>query len=337
MALAGYTLVGEFHYLHHDVGGRPYADANAMGSALVQAAADAGVRLTLLDTVYLAGGLQGDGHVPLDEVQQRFSDGSVAAWEKRLADQVDTPLARHGAAVHSVRAVPRDALAEVAQAVGERPVHAHVSEQPAENLAAQMHYGRTPTQLLADAGLVGSRLTAVHATHLGDDDIRLLGEAAATACVCPTTERDLADGIGEARRLVDAGCTISLGSDQHAVIDPFEEMRGLEMHERLVSSERGRFSCGALLRAGSSAGYASLGWPEGGRIEAGALADFVVLRDESVRVAGSRASQVVMAATAADVDFVVVGGQEIVRHGQHGGGPVAPRLLEAFERLREQA
>ncbi len=125
-----------------------------------------------------------------------------------------------------------------------------MSEQPAENLATQMYYGATPTALLAEAGLVNERFTAVHATHLSDDDIRTLGRQRATACFCPTTERDLADGIGPARALADAGARLTLGSDQHAVIDPFEEVRGLEMHERLTSNERGRFASDELHACG---------------------------------------------------------------------------------------
>ncbi len=339
MVLAGYTAVGEFHYVHHAPGGAAYADPNAMGESLIQAAREAGIRLTLLDTCYLSGGLQGDGHLPLDEVQTRFSDGTVEAWAARVEALPDTSTSRVGLAVHSVRAVPRDALAEVARAasaLGGRPLHLHLSEQPAENLAAQMHYGCTPTELLEGAGLLGPDLTAVHATHLSERDIGLLGGAGATACFCPTTERDLADGIGPARALAAAGCRLTLGSDQNAVIDPFEEVRGLEMHERLVTGERGRFTPAGLVNVATHLGYASLGW-DGGRLAPGALADFVVVRDDSPRTVGSRADQVAYAATASDVRMVVVGGEVVVRDGQHRLGPVAPLLRHAFDRLRGSA
>ena len=335
MALSGYTAVGEFHYLHHDAAGAPYADPNAMGHALVAAAREAGIRLTLLDTCYLAGGLTGDGHLPLDDVQRRFADGDVDGWATRVAALGPDETTRIGAAVHSVRAVPRDQLPAMAEVSRGRVVHAHVSEQPAENLAAQMFYGATPTALLAEAGLVTDRFTAVHATHLSDADVELLGAARATACFCPTTERDLADGIGPARVLAEAGAHLSLGSDQHAVIDPFEEVRGLEMHERLESNERGRFRPDELLAAASVDGYRSLGWTEGGTIADGQRADFVLVRTDTVTTAGSRAGQILYSATRADVDRVVVGGRTVVEDGRHVLGDVAAMLGKALAELRE--
>ncbi len=142
MVLSGITVVGEFHYLHHDLDGRPYADPNAMGEAVIEAAREAGLRLTLLDTCYLAGGLAGDGHLPLDEVQRRFTDGDVdALGDPRGRRSTPDATTRIGAAVHSVRAVPRDDLRAMAEVTRGRIVHAHVSEQPAENLATQMFYG----------------------------------------------------------------------------------------------------------------------------------------------------------------------------------------------------
>ena len=170
MALAGVTSVGEFHYLHHRGDGHSYDDPNAMGHALLAAAAAAGLRITLLDTCYLAGGLDSDGHQPLSAVQQRFSDGTAARWASRVAQLSGTDTARIGAAVHSVRAVPADQLAAVIAAAGDRPLHAHVSEQPAENEATLAHYGCTPTELLARHGFGGPLHTAVHATHLSSAD-----------------------------------------------------------------------------------------------------------------------------------------------------------------------
>ncbi|SER32416.1 formimidoylglutamate deiminase [Microlunatus flavus] len=334
MALAGYTCVGEFHYLHHDPQGRPYADPNAMGAALVDAAEQAGLRLTLLDTLYLAGGLTAAGHQPLDEVQRRFSDGDVEAWHARVDRLRPTATARIGAAAHSVRAVPADALSALAGAAGTRPVHVHLSEQPAENAAVRAVHGCTPTRLLADAGLLGPRTTAVHATHLTDADVALLGTTGTAACFCPTTERDLADGIGPARRLHEAGSPLTLGSDSQAVVDPFEELCGLEAHERLASGERGRFSPAELVTAASAAGYASLGW-DGGRLAVGAPADLVVVRTDSVRTTGARPDQVPYAATAADVDRVLVGGRTVVRDGHHVLGDPARLLREALDRLEE--
>ena len=322
MLLAGYTCVGEFHYLHHDPRGRAYADPNAMGQALIGAAEDVGIRLTLLDTCYLAGGLSATGHLPLDDVQRRFGDGDARRWAERFSDLRDGARVRIGAALHSVRAVPADQWPVVREAAVDRPLHVHLSEQPAENEAAQAFYGCTPTRLLADHGLLGAGTTAVHATHLGDADVRALGRSRTSVCFCPTTERDLADGIGPARRLADAGSPLSLGSDSQAVIDPFEELRGLEMHERLASGQRGRFGVEELVAAAGAAGYASLGWPDGGRIADGALADFVVVGTDSVRTRGAYPDQVVYAATGADVTMVVVEGRVVVCDGvpQLAGG-----------------
>ncbi len=254
MVASGYTVVGEFHYLHHGPGGKPYDDPNAMGSALIAAAEEAGIRLTLLDTCYLSGGLDSAGHLPLDEVQTRFSDGSVQAWAERVEALRDSDMVRIGAAAHSVRALTGAQLAEFATVVGDRPVHAHVSEQMGENLTTQLVYGASPVEHLTDAGLLGEGFTAVHATHLSDVDLDLMGRSGAGACFCPTTERDLADGIGPGCELAEQDVPICLGSDQHAVIDPFEEIRGIEMHERLKSHERGRFGVGAAARDGDVRG-----------------------------------------------------------------------------------
>jgi formiminoglutamate deiminase len=337
MALAGITCVGEFHYVHHAPGGRRYNDPNAMAEALRQAAREAGIRITLLDTAYLAGGLGPDGHMPLDPLQQRFGDGDVETWAERVRELRSSEQMRVGAAVHSVRAVPADSLftvAAVARAglggTGDpAPLHVHLSEQPAENDACLAHYGRTPTALLADHGVWDVHATAVHATHLRDEDIGVLGAHRATVCLCPTTERDLADGIGPARALADAGARLSLGSDQNAVVDMLEEARALEAHERLASLRRGRFTPRELLEAMTA--HTTLGWADAGRIEPGARADFVVVRRDTVRTAGALPEQIGLAATATDVATVVIDGREVVRDGLHRLGDVARLLSEAIE------
>ncbi len=335
MVLAGYTVVGEFHYLHHQAGGRAFADPNAMGRALIAAAGEAGIRLTLLDTLYLTGGLSGDGHLPLSEAQRRFDDGSVDAWAARVADLEDGPMVRIGAAAHSVRAVPRDDLARFAKVVDDRPVHIHVSEQMAENVAAEAFYGLTPTELLADTGLLGPGVTTVHSTHLVDTDLDSMARSGASACLCPTTERDLADGIGPARALHDRGVPLCVGSDQHVVIDPFVEVRAVEEHERLETNERGRFALRDLAAFGAGNGYRSLGWERGGVLEPGALADLVAVRLDSVRTVGARPDQVVFAAGAPDVTDVVVGGERVVSDGEHRLGRVDRMLGDAMRPLRE--
>jgi formiminoglutamate deiminase len=331
-ALAGVTTVGEFHYLHHGPDGRPYADPNAMGSALAEAAAQAGVRLTLLDACYLTGDVDGR---PVGGVQRRFSDGTAGAWADRVGALRDGPGLRIGVAAHSVRAVPRKALRTVAETAAGRPLHVHLSEQPAENAACRAAHGLTPTGLLAAEGLLGPATTAVHATHVTPQDVALLGGSGTTACLCPTTERDLADGIGPARALADAGCPLALGGDQHAVTDPFEEARGLEMHERLGSGERGRFPPAALLAALTA--HAALGRPDAGRLEPGARADLVAVRLDTARTAGADPAQILFAATAADVDTVVVDGRVVVDGGRHVLGDVGALLAAAIGPLWEDS
>ena len=326
MALAGVASVGEFHYLHHGPGGVPYADPNAMAEALRQAAADAGIRLVLLDACYLAGGFG----VGLDPVQRRFCDGTAEAWAARVAALRRSDGMRVGAAVHSVRAVPRDQLPVVARAAAGLPLHVHLSEQRSENEACLAAHGLTPTALLAESGVLGERTTAVHATHLTGADVALLGRTRTAACFCPTTERDLADGLGPARQLADAGVRLSLGSDQHAVIDLLEEARTLEMHERLRTGERGRFTPTDLLDALTANDV--LG-ERSARIEAGAPADLVAVRTDTVRTAGADPAQIVLAATAADVDTVIVGGVLVVRGGSHRLGDVAALLRTTIEPL----
>ncbi|WP_329262313.1 formimidoylglutamate deiminase [Actinoallomurus sp. NBC_01490] len=319
MALAGISCVGEFHYLHHGPGGVPYRDANAMSAALLAAAEEAGMRITLLDACYLTGGI-GD---PLLGPQLRFGDGTASAWASRVSGLRPGEHARVGAAIHSVRAVPRRELGEVAAWAASRsaPLHVHLSEQPAENAACLEAYGRTPAALLAESGALGPRTVAVHATHLTASDVTLLGGARTGVCMCPTTERDLADGIGPARALTDAGSPLSLGSDQHAVIDLFEEARAVELDERLRTRRRGHWTAAELLTAATADGHAALGWPEAGRLAPGAYADLVTVARDSVRLAGAApdhlAESVVFAASPADVRHVVISGREVVRDGRH--------------------
>jgi formiminoglutamate deiminase len=331
MALAGITGVGEFHYLHHAPGGARYRDENAMAEALRQAAADAGIRLTLLDTCYLTGGLDGSGHTPLAGPQLRFGDGDVQRWAERLAELRPSGGMAVGAAIHSVRAVPAAELPVVAAAAAGRPLHVHLSEQPAENEASLQFYGCTPTEVLDGAGVLGPASTAVHATHLTDSDMATLGRTGTTACFCPTTERDLADGIGPARRLRDAGCRLSLGSDQHAVIDLFEEARALELDERLDSLRRGRFRLDELLAAATN--HRSIGWPDAGGLSAGARADLGAVRLDTPRTAGIDPAQVLLTASAADIDTVIVDGRAVVDGGRHHLGDVGELLREAISPL----
>ncbi|HWJ82752.1 MAG TPA: formimidoylglutamate deiminase [Nocardioides sp.] len=323
MVAAGWTTVAEFHYLHHGPGGTPYDDPNAMGHALVAAAREAGIRLLLLDTCYLAGGI-GE---PLRGVQERFGDGDAESWAARVAALEHDHV---GAAIHSVRGVPRDQMPTVVAAAAGRPLHAHVSEQPAENAACVEAHGTTPVGVLDGAGALGEMFTAVHATHLTEQDVATLAATGSVAGFCPTTERDLADGIGPARELADAGVRLSLGSDGQSVIDPFEEMRALENDERLASLQRGRFSAAELLAAGTA--HATLGFADAGAIAVGQRADLVTLDTRTARTVGSGADEhtAVFAGSAGDVTHVVVDGR-VVFDGDHAR--VGRELDAALDRI----
>jgi cytosine/adenosine deaminase-related metal-dependent hydrolase len=343
MLVTGWTTVAEFHYVHHRLDGTPYEDPNAFGAALTRAAGSVGIRLTLLDTLYLTSA----PGKPLLPEQRRFGDGSAEAWLGRWHDLraacggifppwrenagANAPETKQnpamagicpitvGAAIHSVRAASPDDIAYVAAHLPpDVPVHIHLSEQPAENEQSLAAYGRTPTQVLADAGALSTRTWLVHATHLTDADIALIADSGAGVVMCPTTEADLGDGIGPARDLADAGVRIALGSDQNAVIDPWLEVRGLEAGERLRSRQRGRFSPADLESARASAGYAASGLPGGLRV--GACADLVEIDPGSVRTAGAAIDQLALVATATDVRRVVVAGRVVAEDGRLADG-----------------
>ncbi len=313
MAASGVTTVGEFHYLHHQPDGTPYDDPNAMGRALIEAAREAGIRIALLDTCYLSSGFG----APVEGVQTRYSDGDADRWARRVADLSGDDSTVIGSAIHSVRAVPAEQLAAVADAAAGRPLHVHLSEQSQENDGCIAAYGATPAQLLADHGVLGPMTSAVHATHLTSDDIAHLGSTRTNACFCPTTERDLGDGVGPSRQLHDAGSPLTLGSDSHAVIDLFEEMRAVEMDERLATHQRGHWSAAELVTAATTTGQASLGFPDAGEIRVGHRADLVTLDATSPRTAGTGADEgtAVFSATSADVTQVVVDGRVVFEAG----------------------
>ena len=367
MVTAGWTSVAEFHYVHHRQDGTEYGKQrigppetaapthaapthatpthddgpHAMELALARAAVTAGIRLTLLDTCYLSAGFG----APVLPEQARFTDGSADAWLSRwhslhtaITGSFDASQVSVGAALHSVRAVDEPALAYIAQHLpADVPLHIHLSEQPAENRECLEATGTTPTGLLARHDLLSERLTVVHATHLTAQDMNLLGQARVTVAMCPTTEADLADGIGPARALQDAGAVVSLGTDQHAVVDPWLEMRALEHGERLASGRRGRFSPAELVRAAASGGARAQGRPAAG-LAPGQVCDLVALDPATARTAGSSPAQLVLTATAQDVTAVVVGGEVVARNGRHVRlGDPGTLLAAAIARMDEAA
>ncbi|RDI55365.1 formimidoylglutamate deiminase [Nocardia mexicana] len=323
MVSAGYTSVAEFHYLHHPGRGQRYADPNEFSHALVAAAAEAGIRLTLLDTCYLAGGFG----LPTEGVQARFDDGDAERWAERVhAFRPAGDLVVTGAAVHSVRAVPAEQLPVVVAGAAGRPLHVHVSEQPRENTDCLAFHGCTPTALLSAAGALTANTVAVHVTHPTPEDIATLARARARVCLCPSTESDLGDGIGPARAMSDAGIRLCLGSDGQSVIDPWFEARALEWHERLASGRRGRFDVTELLSAATA--HEAAGWPGVGALGPGWGADLVHINERSPRIAGTDGAGTLFAASAADVTDVMVAGRWMVRDGVHQQIPDVARELE---------
>ena len=315
---AGYTAVGEFHYLHHQADGRPYADPLAMSRAVLRASAQAGIRVTLLYTAYARGGF--DAALALR--QRRFGAQTlddVRAALDGLAPLVDGVRSRLGLAIHSVRAVPRQWLGPLAEEARARglPLHAHVAEQPAEVEACLAATGLRPLALLDAEGVLGPDFTAVHATWLDDAEVAALAVSGSTVCVCPTTEGDLGDGFPRTHDLYSAGVPLCIGSDSHAVIDPFAELRAAEYQARGQSGRRCVIAdahgdvAPALLRVGSDHGYAALGLPSAG--------DRVVL-DGGARVfehTGDRLATALTAGHAGLVDVVEVAGERLVEGGRH--------------------
>lgn len=327
MARAGVTAVGEFHYLHRDPAGRPYADREEMAKQVARAAREVGLRLTLLRVAY---GRAGHG-LPDNPLQRRFMDHSVDEVVRSLdalASGLRDEWVSSGAAPHSVRACSADWIAVIAAESRRRslPLHAHVAEQPAEVAQCRAEHGLTPVEVLDRAGALTPATTAVHAIHLTDGDVSLLGARGATVCACPTTERDLGDGIVPAERLLAAGARLALGTDSNLQVDLLEEARALEGHLRLARLERAVLDPGEkggridglgrrLWDAASAGGMASLGLPGGG-LAPGDPADFLVVSLDDPSLAGSSAEDLLpaavfgMARTA--VRDVYVGGEPVV-------------------------
>ncbi|MEQ1565528.1 MAG: formimidoylglutamate deiminase [Myxococcota bacterium] len=319
MAEAGVTSVGEFHYLHHAPDGARYADPDELARRVIAAAERVGIRICLLRTAYLRAG---PGR-PLRPDQRRFGDvdaDEVLAAIGRLGSAAG-PTVTVGLAPHSVRAVDPDTLRALAAFRG--VVHAHVSEQPAENEQCAAENGCSPLALLDRCGLLSERLVAVHLTHPMPGDEQLLIDAGAAVCVCPSTELDLGDGLLPlSLRQRARAC---LGSDSHAVIDPWSELRTLELHGRaqalrrnvLAPEGQGHGLAERLLRAATAEGARALGGSAAG-ISPGAPADLVVL--DLDRVAADGVPPLEAAAFVATPEWVRevwVAGRRVVDGGRH--------------------
>ncbi|MGZ4481269.1 MAG: formimidoylglutamate deiminase [Gaiellales bacterium] len=262
MLQSGYTVVGEFHYPHHRPDGTPYPDRNAMSRAIVAAAADTGIELVLLMTAYARAG----PGLPPTPGQRRFCDPSAGAYLERVDEMAGE--CRVGLAPHSVRALPRDWLQEIARHADRSGlvVHVHACEQRAEIAQCLEEHGRRPIELLADVGLLGPRTTVVHATHADESELRLLAESGASVCACPTTEANLGDGFLPAERLLQLGVPVCIGSDSNTVIDPILELREIEACARRQAERRNVLvpdgddgPAAYLLQIGTQNGARSLG------------------------------------------------------------------------------
>ena len=280
MLAAGYTSVGEFHYVHHQPGGQPYADPNVMSEAIIQAGRDAGIRLVLLMTAYAQSGF----NQPPEEGQRRFCDASVEAYLRRVEALRVTgvPL---GVAPHSVRAVPESwfrAIVDYSR-THQLPLHVHADEQRAEIEQCQAAHGCTPIELLERFGALGGKTTIVHAIHANTTEIALLAQHGCTVCVCPTTEGDLGDGIAPYAELLTAHIPLAIGSDSNTRLDPIEELRWAEYSARMRYQRRRVLAAGELsspgpllVEYGTRHGAAALGL-ETGSIAPTMPADFVAV------------------------------------------------------------
>jgi formimidoylglutamate deiminase len=242
---AGYTAVGEFHYLG-------LAEAHAAAAA----AGAAGVELVLLYAAYARGGID------------RFRQSSVAEYLRGLEELRDAGV-RVGVTPHSVRACPRDWLEQLGRYAAEHalPLHVHADEQPREIEECRAEHGLRPIELLADCGCLGPRTTVVHATHADGRELDLLGQAGARICVCPTTEANLGDGFLPVERVLHRAIGMCIGSDSNVRIDPFEELRELDGIARRQAGRRDVLSIDALLSVGADEGAASLGLERWSSIE----------------------------------------------------------------------
>jgi len=376
MALTGITAVGEFHYLHHAPDGTPYDDPNLLAKEVVRAARDVGLRIALLRVAYARAGFEMQPNQQqarfIEHDAQRFSkqtdelrralmcdttNENTTGNAKASSDERADVLLKHvwvGVAPHSIRAVPLDYLREVcayARAAA-LPVHMHIAEQPAEVAACQREHGRTPIALLANEDLLDARFTAVHAVHVKPDETCALAQACAHVCACPTTERNLGDGIVPVDLFFAAGVPVALGTDSHAQIDLLEDARELEYHLRLQKLERAVLApqpnatsgephtdqlsalAARLFACATINGARSIGAPSGA-LAVGRAADFFTVDLNDPSIAGANETDllpaIVFALARTGVREVAVGGRLVVQDGQH---QAQTQIVERFARLQ---
>lgn len=354
MALSGITCVGEFHYLHHAPDGSAYDDPNLLATEVVRAANDVGLRIALLRVAYARSGFQTEPNTQQARFIEKDSEVFLKNAEQlasslgKNTDGAASPMAWVGVAPHSVRAVPLNYLKAVVAFANERrwPVHMHVAEQPAEVSACIEEYGRSPVALMATEGLLSERFTGVHVIHVTPKAVRQLADANAQVCACPTTERNLGDGIIPVDEMFKQGVRVSLGSDSQVQIDLLEDARELEYHLRLQKWERlvldqGEGSTTSSLAArlfecATVNGAASLNAP-GGILEAGHAADFFTVDLNDPSIAGASAddllSSLVFSLSKSAVRDVVVNGKQIVTDGKHAQ---QEDIIQRFKALQQK-
>ncbi len=383
MALSGITAVGEFHYLHHAPDGQPYDDPNLLAKEVIRAAGDVGLRIALLRVAYARSGYNTEPNPK----QARFLEAETATYLKNfesLAGSVRSPSVSEGnsalealpdgrasdtawvgVAPHSVRAVPLNYLKQVIAHANQNnlKVHMHVAEQPAEVSACVEEYGRTPVALLESEGLLSERFTAVHAIHVTPKSIPSFAETGASVCACPTTERNLGDGVVPADEYLKHQVPICLGSDSHVQIDLLEDARELEYHLRLQKLERAVLSGNPTVREGASTaredpgnlpdgrvsdianilfdcatvnGARSIGAPNG-VLAAGRPADFFTVDLDDPTIAGASKdallASIVFSSSRAAVRKVVIGGKPVVSEGRH---LIQEEVVERFRDLQKR-
>jgi formimidoylglutamate deiminase len=343
MVKAGYTQVCEFHYLHHGPRGVPYADPAAMSLALIEAAKEAGIGLTLLPVLYMTGGFDGRA---LNERQQRFRHdvGQYVSLLERLAP-LQNDMLRLGVALHSLRAVPEEAMRGLL-ATGvcrDMPVHIHIAEQIGEVQDCLAARGARPVEWLLDHADVDARWTLVHATHLTPHETDRLAKTGAVAGLCPTTEANLGDGLFPLAAFIDAGGGLGIGSDSHISVSPVEELRWLEYGQRLVTRHRNvaarrpEESVGTALWQRALDGGAQAAGVDVGRLRVGSRADLLVLDDRSPLLAARGEADVIdsflFAGNTPLVRDVMVGGRWRVRDFAHAA---EERAADAYRGVVER-
>jgi formimidoylglutamate deiminase len=339
MVRAGITTVGEFHYLHNAPDGKPYDDPNLLARQVIAAAQSVGLRIVLLRSAYFRSGYE----LPPDPGQKRFFEPPDAflanAAALRALYPQDSAEIRIGVAPHSIRAVPIAELHEIVSwgRSNSLPIHMHVAEQVAENVVCKREYGCTPVDLLAREGLLGKDFVAVHGIHLTPEEIAVFAESRAIVCSCPTTERNLGDGIVPVDAFIEKGVRHALGSDSQAQIDPLEDARELDYHLRLAQQQRavldqidGRSIAARLFECATIHGAQALG-VTAGSLRPGEYGDMISVDLNDLSIAGNNSEtllpMLVFGANRSAIRDVVVNGRIILRDGHH---PLQEEIVQKY-------